>query len=96
MTARHEAKQTTDHGAIRRWAEARQGRPATVRETEDPDGGAGILRIAFSDDPALEVIDWEEFFDKFDAEELAFLYQEQTKDGNQSRFFKFIERDAGG
>jgi hypothetical protein len=93
MTAKHEARRTTDHAEIRRWAEARQGKPATVRETEDAEGGAGILRIAFSNNPALDEIDWDEFFAKFEEEDLAFLYQEQTKDGHQSRFFKFVARE---
>lgn len=91
MTARHEAKQTTDHEEIRRWAEARDGRPASVKDTGD--GEAGVLRIAFRDDPALEDISWDDFFDKFEEEELAFLYQEKTADGKPSRFFKLVDRE---
>jgi hypothetical protein len=37
---------TTDHKVIKKWAEERDGRPATVRATEE-DGHAGILRIDF-------------------------------------------------
>lgn len=89
----HEAKQTTDHDEIRRWVEARNGRPAAVKGTEDEDSSAGLLRIAFSDDPALETIGWGDFFEKFEDEDLAFLYQEKTKDGKPSRFFKLVERE---
>ncbi|MBN6149433.1 hypothetical protein JR065_03710 [Xanthomonas sp. AmX2] len=88
----HDAKTTTDHDEIRRWAEARGGRPANVRGTEG-DEDAGILRILFRDDASLEEITWEEFFDKFEEEELAFLYQDKTSDGSQSRFFKLVRRD---
>ena len=91
MTTRHEAQQTTDHDEIRKWAEKRGGRPASVRGTEDGEE-AGVLRIAFSDDEDLETIEWDEFFDKFEEEHLAFLYQDRTAEGGESRFFKLIER----
>lgn len=93
MTADHEAKQTTDHDEIRRWAKARDGRPVTVKGTEGDEDDAGVLRIAFREDPSLQTIDWEEFFEKFEDEGLAFLYQEKTKDGKISRFFKLVERE---
>lgn len=88
----YEAKKTIDHDEIRRWAEARDGRPATVRGTEDSDEMAGVLRIAFSNDASLETIDWEDFFEKFEEEDLAFLYQDKTRDGKPSRFFKLVSR----
>jgi len=42
-----EAKVTTDHEVIRKWAEEREGRPASVGETGGK-GGAGLLRIDLS------------------------------------------------
>ena len=61
-----ESQTTTDHDTIRKWAEQRRGRPATVRATEE-DGHAGILRIDFGPkEEALEEIEWSEFFRKFD------------------------------
>src|SRR3954454_22371087 len=85
---------TTDHKVIRKWAEERDGRPATVRATEE-DGHAGILRIDFGPaEDRLEEIEWDEFFAKFDESELAFLYQDRTKDGKLSRFHKFVRRSA--
>ncbi len=86
-----ESNTTTDHDQIRRWAEARDGEPATVGGTQQGGDDAGILRIAFTDDD-LERISWEEFFEKFDEENLAFVYQEETADGQESRFFKFVSR----
>jgi hypothetical protein len=88
-----ESHTTTDHKKIKKWAEERGGRPATVKETEE-DGHAGILRIEFGPkNDRLEEIDWDEFFEKFDEAELAFLYQDKTKDGKISRFHKFVARD---
>lgn len=83
---------TTDHETIQKWAETRGGKPATVRSTERG-GEAGILRLDFDPpDEGLEKISWDEFFEKFDEADLAFLYQEKTKSGKTSRFHKFVDR----
>jgi hypothetical protein len=87
-----ESKTTTNHDEIRRWVEERGGRPAAVRETGG-NGDAGILRIDFGDqDKGLEEISWEEFFATFDENNLAFLHQDKTDDGSESRFNKFVSR----
>lgn len=89
-----DSETTTNHETIRKWAEERGGRPATVRATEE-DGHAGILRIDFDPkEKALEQIEWSEFFRKFDESDLAFLYQDRTKDGKLSRFHKFVRRSS--
>jgi hypothetical protein len=85
---------TTDHDVIRAWAEARNGCPASVEGTGNDGDDAGILRIEFRDDGNLEDVDWEPFFRTFDDRGLAFVYQEQTTDGSQSRFNKFVRRDS--
>ena len=85
-----EASKTTDHDQIRKWVEARDGRPSKVETS----GKGGILRIDFGDqDEALEPIEWDEFFRIFDENDLAFLHQDKTGDGKTSRFNKFVERD---
>ncbi|MGH8118918.1 MAG: hypothetical protein ACREP0_00010 [Rhodanobacteraceae bacterium] len=89
----HDAKTTTNHEEIRRWAEARGGKPATVHTTVDVGDKVGVLRIAFTDDGTLDPIGWDVLFDKFDDADLAFLYQENTEEGDTSRFFKFVERE---
>ena len=87
-----DSKTTTNHDEIRRWVEERGGRPAAVRDTGG-DGDAGILRIDFGDqDEGLEEISWDEFFDAFEENDLAFLHQDETEDGSQSRFNKFVSR----
>ena len=91
-----DTKVTTDHREIRRWIEERGGRPATVRRTETK-GEPGILRVDFpgySGEDSLEEIEWDAFFEKFDEEGLAFLYQDETADGKKSRFSKFVRRDS--
>lgn len=89
-TSDSEAHTTTDHDVIRKWAEERGGKPATVKATEE-DGHAGILRIDFDPaDKGLNRISWDEFFEKFDESGIAFLHQDHTKDGELSRFHKFV------
>lgn len=83
---------TTDHGTIRKWVEKRGGKPATVADTEDGDD-VGLLRIAFQNDDDLDLIEWDAFFDAFEQNKLAFLYQDTTSDGGTSRFCKFVARD---
>ena len=87
-----ESKTTTNHDEIRRWVEDRGGRPAAVRDTGG-DGDAGILRIDFGDqEEGLEEISWDDFFKTFDESNLAFLFQDTTEGGSQSRFNKFVSR----
>lgn len=82
---------TTDHNAIRKWIETRNGRPAVVKGTEGKDG-EGILRVEFRHGEKLEDVDWKEFFKTFEDRRLAFLHQDKTADGKESRFFKFVKR----
>ena len=93
-TADSESKVTTDHDEIKAWVEARGGQPARVKGTENK-SGSGVLRIdypGFSGEDTLETITWEEFFTSFEDNNLAFLYQEETKDGSESRFSKLVDR----
>ncbi len=72
-------KTTTDHEMIRRWAEERGGRPAAVVSPLN-NKAAGGLRIDFPDYDSGEVlqeITWSEFFDKFEEQNLVFMYQEE-------------------
>jgi hypothetical protein len=79
---------TTHHEVIRRWAEERDGVPATVEGTEHGDH-LGVLRIDFGGkDDKLRHISWDEWFDTFDSRKLNFIYQEQRSDGTQSNFFR--------
>jgi hypothetical protein len=91
-----ESKVTTDHDTIREWVEERDGEPATVKGTGSDDE-PGVLRINFpgyGDEESLEAISWEAFFDKFDKENLSFLYQEELESGDVSRFFKFVSEET--
>jgi hypothetical protein len=91
-----ESKTTTDHDEIRRWVEEHGGRPARVKDTgggDDP----GILRIDFRGDGSdenLEPISWEEFFEWFDRNALALVYQDEKESGEPSTFAKLVSRES--
>jgi len=90
------SKTTTDHDEIRTWAESRGGRPVTVRGTGKGDE-PGVLRIDFpggAGEERFEEIPWEEWFAKFDENDLAFLYQDHKASGEESTFFKLINRSG--
>jgi hypothetical protein len=88
------SKTTIDHGIIKQWVELRGGFPATVKSTKD-NGEPGLLRIDFpgySGENTLERISWDDFFNKFEDSNLALLYQDELKSGEESRFCKLISR----
>ncbi|MDW6023599.1 hypothetical protein SAZ10_17760 [Mesorhizobium sp. BAC0120] len=85
-----EASTTTNHNEIRKWVEDRSGHPAVVRTGKE----GGILRIDFGEpDESLEPVEWDEFFEIFEDNNLAFLHQDKANNGQLSRFNKFVERE---
>jgi hypothetical protein len=91
-----ESNVTTDHEEIRRWVEERGGRPARVKATGG-DRDPGIIRVdfpGFSGEDTLEEIAWDEWFEAFEANKLAFLHQDTTAEGEKSRFSKLVERNG--
>ncbi len=88
------SKTTRDHDEIRKWAEARGAVPAEVTGTERS-GEPGILRFEFPkaphhNDSKLNEISWEDFFEKFDENNLELVYQDVTAEGAQSNFNKLV------
>lgn len=93
---RGSAKATIDHDEIREWVESHGGHPALVKRTARG-GKGGILRIdfpGFSGEGSLEECSWDDFFEKFEESQLAFLYQDATGAGRPSRFNKLVARDT--
>ena len=89
-----ETHTTTDHDEIRNWVEQHDGKPASVKGTESGDE-AGVLRIDFpggAGEDSLEHVSWDEWFEKFDDNDLAFLYQAHKASGEDSTFFKLVSR----
>ena len=83
---------STDHDAIRKWAESKGGKPAAVDRTHS-DKDVGLIRIMFPDAPNshhenLVEITWEEFFKEFDERNLALILDDK------SLFNKLVGRDT--
>lgn len=81
---------TTDHDAIRQWAEKHGAVPAAVASTHTDDD-VGLIRLMHPDAPNshhdnLVEIGWDEFFDKFEDGKLALIM-----DPN-SNFSKLVKR----
>lgn len=94
--ATRSSKVTVDHDEIRKWAESRGGKPSAVRSTAKG-GKPGILRIDFpgySGEQQLEEISWDQFFEAFEQNNLALVYQDKTAGGKQSNFNKLVDRDS--
>ena len=89
-------RMTTDHNEIRKWAEDRGAHPARVKGTGSVTD-AGIIRLDFpgwSGERSLEPIAWEEFFEKFDRQGLALVYEETSASGEQSNYNKLVKRET--
>lgn len=84
---------TRDHDVIKAWAGERNAEPATVESTRRG-SRAGVLRFRFrgnekGDNSRLQDVDWNTWFRTFDEREVAMLFQEKLRNGNQSNFFRF-------
>jgi ferritin-like metal-binding protein YciE len=89
---------TTDHDEIRRWAEERRAEPACVKGTAGR-GNSCLIRLDFpgySGEDSLEHISWDEWFENFDRNKLALIYQEKTAGGQKSNFNKLVRRQRAG
>lgn len=85
---------TTDHSTVQRWAERRDGRPASLADGEDDretrEGTLGFRFGGTADDP--DIIPWERFFRRFDEANLAFVYEEEGSDGDVDTRYEFVDR----
>ena len=88
-------KVTTNHNEIRRWAEQRDAKPACVKSTRR--GNSCLIRLDFpgySGKDTLVEIPWDEWFDNFDRNGLALIYQDRTAGGRRSNFNKLVSRET--
>lgn len=85
------AKTTTNHDEVREFIESKGGKPAVMRGTSDASGQA-VLRIDLRNDPELEQLGWDRFFQLFDKNNLALHYQEESSEGKPANIFEFVQR----
>ena len=87
-------KYTVDNDEIRGWMEEHGGTPAILKETSD-DGleSPDMLHISFNpQSPDMEEMDWEEFFERFENENLALVYDDEDLETTPPDF-ELIDRD---
>jgi hypothetical protein len=89
-------KITKDHKLIKEWVVSRGGIPGRVIENEAPTEENGVLDIKFPErtDNKVIPITWNEFFTRFEQSNLAFLFEDDNRNGVKSKFFKLIWRDG--
>lgn len=87
-------KYTTDEEEIRSWIEERSGVPVLIKGVEEngvesPD----MLHIAFGPIlPDMEKVAWDEFFERFENEQLALEYDDAAP-REQIPDFEFVDRE---
>ena len=79
-------KLTADHAEIRRWVEQHGGHPGLVEAAD----GRERLAVAFNRDDCRRV-SWDEFFERFDRESLAFAYNPDAN-GESASSAKLVSR----
>ena len=79
---------TTDHNTIKQWAKQHSATPATVRD-KGQRADTSIIRFDMvGSNEQLHKINWEHFFELFEQNELALVYEPD------SNFNKFISRNT--
>lgn len=81
---------TTDRDQIRAWAEERNAVPITAQDPEDP------YRFYHREDLPADhtALDWEEFFDAFEAGDMVFVYDDTTPAEGELGFYDVSERET--
>lgn len=82
---------TTDHEVIKEWVEFRNGKPSVVTKNGEE---TELLRLNFPgfSEGDLKEISWDKWFDIFEKNKLALLYQDETSEGVKSSFNKIVSR----
>ena len=92
-----DTRTTTDHTAIQDWAKEHDAVPAAVRGTTD-EASLGVLTFDVrgygADETDLQHVEWDEWLQAFEDNGLAFVYQEQKASGEDSTFFRLVNRDT--
>ncbi len=88
-----ESNVTTDHETIRTWVEERGGTPARRTDVSGDDEATLYIVRADEDDAAFQELSWDEFFETFEANELAFLYKDEMTEGGEEQWvYEFVDR----
>jgi hypothetical protein len=93
-------KVTTNHDEIRQWSERVGARPAVI-DHADAGGDKVGLRLDFPgrDDEAelpdgveKGTISWEDFFERFEEQQLEFIFEEEPNEEDKTQWYRFGKR----
>ncbi|MFC6906119.1 hypothetical protein [Halalkalicoccus tibetensis] len=93
-TADERIETTTDHETIREWVETRGSTAARTTGSSDEETGSLAIVPEGTDDASVETVPWEEFFEVFEDEGLAFAYQTTREDPDERWFCTFVAREG--
>lgn len=83
-------RMTSDPERIREWAEARDAVPVRVQDSEGH-GHSFTRRDEMGEHH--EEYTWDEFEERFEGEDLVFVYHEEEPTGEEMGFFEIVERE---
>jgi hypothetical protein len=84
---------TTDHDTIRNWVEEHGSTAAQVIEPSGDNPGNLAIVPKDAEEESVREISWDEFFEIFEEENLAFVYQTNRDDPTERWFCKFVYRE---
>lgn len=90
----HAVRRTVDHDTIRRWAEERSAFPVHAVAPLDR-GDPRTLRIRVPGKrmrTRVEPIQWHEWFERFDEQRFAFVFEDRAPDGKPSVTNRLVRR----
>lgn len=87
-------KYIIDNDEVRAWVEEHGGVPATLKGvSENGEESPDMLHLAFGKmGPDMEEMDWEEFAERFENENLALAYDDEAPKG-EAPDFELLDRD---
>lgn len=87
-------KYIINNDEVRSWVEERGGVPAVLKEiSENGEESPEMLHLAFGKlSPEMEEMDWEEFAERFDNENLALAFDDEAPKSNTPDF-ELVDRD---
>ena len=87
-------KYITDYDEIRGWIEEHNGMPVTLKEaSENGEESTDMLHVAFGTlSSDMEEMGWDEFFERFENENLALEYDDEAEEG-ETPSFELVDRD---
>lgn len=92
-TRTDETRTTTDHGTIRNWIESNDLAVARTAETDRSRSGGLTVVTEGRTDGSVKEATWDEFFDTFEDEGLAFVYRTETMGPEEQLYYEFVPRD---